>query len=413
MAETLRIDKALTNDDVYKGAIEKYGDFQTLGADDLKWYMVEREATAGVWPAWSPESDDMRNLFMSFGISREDENDWFKAINGVTDYYNAKRMIIGVIDNANFDSYIDGSTLRLNLPIGGSDGAYYTFYGSTFSGNAFDDSNDAYVAAKPYDVSVYGGATCYLYANTSDNADEEGDIAAIAGSYVYPYMGTYDGEQHPNYEYVATGTTRSWVANATKRSLPHLRASHWNHATGTGHDTPLGIAFLELGIFVIFDIVGGLQPIINTDALFLSTGGSIWDIDVSTGSNRVAAFDGATENASADNRKGIHFAGATEKTAIPQSQVSFRSVNKEYKMVYFCHAGTSEFNSTTNHTYNHAKGYFTPSQADSLYVTEIALFGPDSDPHSSRRDPIAYAKLSTPIKKDILETITFKVSLSL
>ncbi len=403
---TLKIEKPLTTDDVFKGETEQFGPIVKVWANDLTWFMISRDSEGP--GSWSDDSDDMRNLFMSFGISREDDNDWFKAINGVTDYYNANRMLIGAINNVNFDSYIDGSTLRLNVPSGLGVNDYYTLYGSTFNGAPYEDSTDSYIGANTYDVDAYGGAFCYLFANT--DAGEDGTINAICGDRVYPYAGTYDGAQHPNYEYV-TGTTNSWIASSSLRTAPHLRASHANHATGEGQDTPVGIAFLEKGLFVIFDMGNGdgLELIKNTPSISGTTN-SIWDED---GTN-YAAYIRTDKNDDNEIRKGVHFAGIGSYTSgVIHSQVEFRSVNKEYKMIYFCHAATTEFNSTTNHTYNHAKGYFTPSQADSIYVTEIALFGPGTSVEARNNKPIAYAKLSEPVKKDILETITFKVSLSL
>ena len=76
-------------------------------------------------------------------------------------------------------------------------------------------------------------------------------------------------------------------------------------------------------------------------------------------------------------------------------------------MIYFCHAGQHEFNSTSNHTYNHARAYYRPEEADSIYVSGIALYADDSDV------PLAYAKLSEPVEKSKLDTLTFKVTLTI
>lgn len=75
-------------------------------------------------------------------------------------------------------------------------------------------------------------------------------------------------------------------------------------------------------------------------------------------------------------------------------------------MIYFCHAGQNEFNSTSNHTYNGRRAYYRPEEATSVWVTEIGLY--------DENDTIlAYAKLSEPVEKNKLETLTFKVELEL
>ena len=414
MAE-LRIDKPLTTDDIFKGVVDTFSDFETYDAEKLQWYMVTRNQIDGSWPAWSDEADDMRNLFKSFGLAREDDNDWFKAIHGVTDYYNATTMMIGVIDQDLVGSYIDGSTLRLNVPMGTGSTDYVTFYGSQFVGAPFNDSNENFIAATKEERSVYGAPICALYPNSAAGGTTpwNGPVPAnsVPTDWSFPYKGTFRGEEHPNEPYV-TGSG-SFIASETKRTTPHLRATHHHHATGIGYDMPFGLAFLDRGIFIIFDYKNGSKFLENQDAIYTGTSAStIWEVD----NGDLAAFSGGTtnKNSTADNRKKIHFAETGDFTAgVVHSQVNFRTITREYKMIYFCHAGTGEFNSTTNHTYNHAKGYFVPSEADSVWVTEVALYGPDSDPHASRREPIAYAKLSEPVEKNRLETLTFKVSLVL
>ncbi len=82
----LRIQKPITN--TFKGVNRSYSSFQTANGDSLRWYMVSRDTED-----WSGVDDDMKNLFKSFGLAREDQNDWFKALGMVQDYYNAKRRI--------------------------------------------------------------------------------------------------------------------------------------------------------------------------------------------------------------------------------------------------------------------------------------------------------------------------------
>ena len=133
------------------------------------------------------------------------------------------------------------------------------------------------------------------------------------------------------------------------------------------------------------------------------TGGTLWTANTAT-------FDAVTmtaatdqTNLNANNRRDIRFTGAA---GIENARVFYRTVTEAYKLVYFCHAGQNEFNSTSNHTYDHRKAFFRPDEADNIYCTEIALY----DEH---HEVMAYAKLSQPVTKNQLETLTFKVELNI
>ena len=110
---------------------------------------------------------------------------------------------------------------------------------------------------------------------------------------------------------------------------------------------------------------------------------------------------GQEEN-TGNNKRFVMFTGTNEQNF----RIMYRPVTIEYKTIYFCHGGQNEFNSTSNHTYNHSKAYYRPLEADSIYVTEVGLFD-DND------QMIAYGKLSEPVEKNKLETITLKVELVL
>jgi len=130
----------------------------------------------------------------------------------------------------------------------------------------------------------------------------------------------------------------------------------------------------------------------------------VWNANVA-GSFVAANTTGGTavQNSNTAHRKQVIFTGTTAST---NASVTFRTIDQSYKMIYFCHCGQNEFNSSSNHTYNHKKAYYRPEEADSLWVTEIALY-------DDNNDVLAYAKLSEPVEKNKLETLTFKVELEL
>lgn len=394
--------KPLTTEDQFKGNSKTYSAFKIAGGSPLtyeastnntylEWFMVERTSTS-----WSDATDDMKNLFHSFGIARQDEDDWFHAFGTLVDYYNAKRMIIASIPDSECGSYLDGSTLKLNVPVTTS-AQYVTLYGSTYGGYTYKNSQGVtYRAAEEYDRTggVYGGAYCYLFGNTvgAGNLNVASD-AILDGE--HPYTGNVDGAANIN------AAATSWDSFVVNAGDPHIAATHRHHGDD-GHDAPMGIAFLEKGIFVVFDSYGRDDLIQNYSGI--STAGTVWVF--ATTPLRAITTTGGTEvqNTNVANRKNIYFTGGTANKTI---SLIYRSVTDEYKMIYFCHAGQNEFNSTTNHTYNHSKAYFKPEESDSIWVTEIALYASDSDL------PLAYAKLSEPVEKTRLDTLTFKVSLNL
>lgn len=391
MAEITRF-KPLTTDDMFKGADKSfsnikyaYGREQDGGDQSLKWFMVERGDAS-----WSDVTvnGDLKNLFMSFGLSREDENDWFKMFN-VFDWHNAKRMVVATIPQSGCGSYIDGSTVQINIPIGSDAGDYVTLYGSTFIGYPDPETG--------YDITIDqsrfvpgGGASCYLF---PDYADIVSNARPSWGS--LPYTGNVDGGSHPN-----SGLS-SWTAANTGNETfhPHLRATSWRRGDD-GRDIPYGIALLEKGIFVIFDTYQREADFVSEYNELFSGGTEIWNLNLS---NFKAYKDESTVNSDSDDRKGIMFGGSI---GIVNAKLSYRTIDRSYKMIYFCHAGQAEFNSTSNHTYNHNKGYFRPEEADSLWVSEIGLYDNDNI-------LLAYAKLSEPVEKNKLETLTFKVELQL
>ena len=379
MADQLLKFKPITSDDVYKGLDKSYGAIQVVSGSDLRWWYVDREDVTT-----STSTDDMKNLFHSFGIAREDQDDWFKVFN-VTDWYNAKRMIIITLPQSGITSMIDGSTLEVNVPSGITSTSFVKLYGSTFE--SFPDPVNDQQIAMEYADSHHGGAYCYLYPNSygaNGFADSLGE---------HPYTGNVNGAVNPN------AGESSWDVD-TANVVPHLSAQHWDDGGDDGHDIPYGVALLDRGIFVIFDMYG--RDDLVGPHLSATT---IWNAQATTVFGAVTYTGGTIEsNVNAvTNYKAVAFTGTAVATT---ANVSYRTVDQAYKMVYFCHAGQNEFNSTSNHTYNQKKAYFRPDESDSLWVTEVGLYD-DND------DLLAYGKLSEPVEKNKLETMTFKVELQL
>lgn len=384
MADNILRFKPLTADDMFKGFDKSFSTVSTANGEDLVWHYVDRSNVA-----WSTSADDMKNLFHSFGIAREDEEDWFKVFN-VVDWYNAKRMVIIEIPQANIQSYIDGATLKVNVPVDTGATDYVTFYGSTFAG--YPDPVNGYQITPDHSEGVYGGAYVYLFANTDSGLAGALPSGTYEAGTHHPYTGTVEGHKNPN----------SGMNNFdpdTASTVSHLAATHWQRGDN-GNDRPYGIAFLDRGLIVIMDFYNRTDFIGNTEL----SGTAVWNVN-STGNFVATTVSGGTmeQNSVTAWRKDIVFTGTNANTS---ASVTYRTIDQSYKMIYFCHCAQNEFNSTSNHTYDHKKGYYRPEEADSLWITEIGLYDDDNE-------MLAYAKLSEPVEKNKLETLTFKVELEL
>lgn len=392
--------KVLEDGDQYKGLVVSYsnaqlayGDGSDSDADQpLTYYYVDRQNSA-----WN--TDDLKNLFMSFGLSKELDSEQRTELNrlygGAIDWYSADRMLIVTVPQSGVSSYIDGSTAILRVPTGTTSGEYVEFYASTFEGQR--DDLTGYDVAYQYVDKVYGGASAGLFVNTFGEGAWAGDAQ---GDGIQPYTGTIDGASHPN----AGISSWSGVNVEGRAFYPHARATHQKRDPDSGLDFEHGVAFLEKGIFVLFD---------DASRTFLSTfldstggtSGEIWTAGTAS-FGAVTATGGTYEpNTNVNNRRAIAFTGSAANV---NSRLYYRTVNEDYKLSYFCHAGQNEFNSTSNHTYNHRKAFFRPEESDDIYVTEIALYDDSGD-----GVPLAYAKLSEPVLKNQLETLTFKVTLDI
>lgn len=376
--------KSLSTQDQFKGldrsfSAQKeaygYGD----GADEnLIWHYISKDNDTF-------NTTDLRNLFMSFGLARQNDSDQDELDRafGFVDWYKANSLMVAQIPQSACSSYIDGSTVKLRVPTGTSSGDYVTFYGATYKG--IRDASSGRDVSVPFEgPSVYGGVYCYLFPNTA-GANSWPD--SIHGE--HPYTGSIDGSSHPN------AGLDSWTdANTENKTFyPHLRATQWTRRPDDGRDVPFGIAFLEQGLFVLFDMPGRTAFVDNSTV----SGNTNWGVP--------ATLTAGTKqtNSNTANRRDMIWTGAA---GITNARLTYRTVTEDYKLVYFCHAGQNEFNSTTNHTYDHRKAFFRPEEADDIYVTEIALY----DDHN---EVLAYAKLSEPVAKNQLETLTFKVELNI
>lgn len=388
--------KTLTDNDQFKGldrsfssAKYAYGDVGEGGDEALTWYLIDR--TTSQW-----NTDNLKHLFMSLGLAREndaDDDDLGKAF-GFTDWYKGTRMLVGAFPASGVSSYIDGSTVVVRVPTGSSSGDYVEFFGSTFQGER-DKATGKDISIGNAGPSVYGGAFCYLFPDTqgpnSINEDQYGE---------HPYTGTVDGARHANANAV------SWTGANTEADTfyPHLRATQWTRNPDDGRDVPYGIFLLEKGLFAIFDMAGRtdfLSPEITGETA--GNVGGIFTADTASFDAVTVTGGTAEPNDNPTNGLAIRFTGTVGQE---NARVFFRTVTEDYKLVYFCHAGQNEFNSTSNHTYDHRKAFFRPDEADDIYVTEIALYDQNSA-------VMAYAKLSEPVAKNKLETLTFKVELNI
>jgi len=380
-------DRFVGLDTDYSSALYAYGDGSGTEDQGLTWYMVDRDVSR-----WN--TDDLKHLFMSFGLSRErdlDENE-INDLFGAIDWYDADIMLIATIPQSGCGTYIDGNTVRLRVPTGTTSGDYVEFFGTSFAGEY--DERTTYEVARPYDYSVYGGVSSYLMPDsTGPNSIGKGSRPTEM-----PYTGTINEVVHPN------AGLSSWTgANVDgKVFFPHLRATHFTRNPDEGNgDVVYGICFLEKGIFVLFDdryAVRDSRGFLTNNVV--SSG--IWAASSASFAARTVS-GGTNEQSNTDNRRAVIFTGSA---AEENARLFYRTVTESYKFVYFCHAGQNEFNTTANHTYDQRKALFRPDEADDIYITEVALV-------DDNNVVMAYGKLSEPVVKNTLETLTLKVEINI
>lgn len=374
--------KKFAIEDIFVGPTTTRGTAKTTLATD--YYTGQSSSWSLVWSLIDRTSslyntDILKNLYHSFGVAREDEELAIESSDGGDSIY-AGKMAIAYIPQSECGSYIEGNTISVRVPTGTGASQYVTFFGSSWQGYA--DPVTGYEVSADFnsDSRIAGSAAVYLFKDA-------------------PFTGNVTGNRaHPN-----SGLS-SWTSANIDSSVnyPHLRATDSSRA-GASADIPEGIALLEKGIICIFDNLSANRTFVTTNMVNVALS-PIWSGQVA--SNWIATtITGATRiaNNNPNNMNKVVFTGVN---ADANSKLYYRPVTISHKTVYFCHAGQKEFNSTSNHTYDHRKAYFRPEEADSVYITEVGLYN-DAD------ELVAYGKLSEPVRKDKLETLTVKVELSI
>jgi hypothetical protein len=174
--------KRLGENDVFNGEDRTYSAIRyAYGGDNLvpaavtettTWYYIDRTGS-------TMNTTDMKNLYHSFGLAREDDDTWLRAFN-VFDRFRAGDMVIAVLPQTGCGEYIQGSTIHFNVPVGTAAGNYVTFYGAAHVGYIDQETN--------YEVSN----------DFNPNRNENGCSAV----WLYrdaPYTGTvHGGRANPN-----------------------------------------------------------------------------------------------------------------------------------------------------------------------------------------------------------------------
>ena len=355
--------KVLTGEDSFAGRVKTYGNTTTKTGGDITFYYVTNPGGTDY------STEDMRGLYHAFGLAGS-TGDWYNSFN-ISDHINAGDMVIGSFANAaDLGSYVQGNTVQITVPTGTSTTDLTKYYGSTWN-SASVDTTDEQLASEFHPVHRdHGSAIAFLFSGdrwTGETKDSSMDPA------------------------VATWTSSS--------SLHHKATLKHNAVDGVG-DIPEGICFLEKGLFCIFDNTNRETTAVSGDM----DNDAIWS-SVTSGFIATTYTGGSEEaNSNTANRDNVVFTGTS---ASGNCIVSYNTVDKDHKLVYFCHARPSEFNSTSNHTYDHQKAFYRPDEADPLYITEVALYNTNMSKHK----PIAYAKLSEPVEKTKFDTLTLKVEI--
>lgn len=304
----------------------------------------------------------LTHYFMSLGVSPNSD-----ILNGLWHPYNhewypqSNYLLVGSIDSSCFDHKMLGNEIRVELPHGPS--GVTTYCGALYANSVYQLGSKSKDEKFSYRA---GGPMCWLFNNA-----------------IIPYSGAVYGGALGN-----TVNANSAYTNWTS----HQYAI--NSLMGTsGFDTAYGFVLPDRGIVCLMNV----DQIISSGMLPLNMGSTYACIKKTSDSATWAV------NTSGTCMTNVTWTGGCNGS---RSTLEFKSSKINMKHTYFCVVSPNEFNFSTNPTWDRVKANSDVADLDDIYITEIALC-------NEAGTVIAYGKTSEPVRKNRLETLTFKVELVL
>jgi hypothetical protein len=371
-------------------------DNKIISGSDLLFTVCNRSSVA----------DNKGNYFVSFNLPTDSTE--LSTGSTVAKYFpelyqlNNDKIVFCSIPPTQYSEYIDGRSITLFVPTGGSNPASVTgikLYSSTYT----SDKPLKYGETSP----LLGDNVCYLFSDsinkpyTGYTADELGVRKNMSANTTWEPDPT-DYTKRPSAvsyrEVLGGGVSALLNQNNTPNGLnSDTRTGSYSITpptnfpdgiAGYNYDVPVGFCYLDMGICVITH-----SAITNNIAWSLGT----------------LANGGTLLNDS--GRTNVYFTG-TQANGDPAAYLEYTDINTSFKTTAVCLAMPTEFWISNNSTWNRASALNNLNSQtgiltiDPIYVTEVGLY-------NQLNELVAVAKMSEYVEKNYINLITFNIDIDM
>jgi hypothetical protein len=350
--------------------------------------------------------DNKGNYFVSFNLPTNSTE--LSTESTVAKYFpelyqlNNDKIVFCSIPPTQYSEYIDGRSITLFVPTGGSNPASVTgieLYSSTYT----SDKPLKYGETSP----LLGDNVCYLFSDsinipyTGYTANELGIRKNMSANTTWE-PDPNDYTKRPSAvsyrEVLGGGVSALLNQNNTPNGLnSDTRIGSYSITpptnfpdgiAGYNYDVPVGFCYLDMGICVITH-----SAITNNVAWSLGT----------------LANGGTLSNDS--GRTDVYFTG-TQANGDPAASLRFTDINTSFKTTAVCLAMPTEFWISNNSTWNRANALNNLNSQtgiltiDPVNVTEVGLY-------NRMNELIAVAKMSEYVEKNYINLITFNIDIDM
>ena len=309
---------------------------------------------------------------------------------------NVDQVIIAPIPPAFYNEFIDGRTIKLNIPQkGGASQANMsavTIVSSTYTGS---------VPLQSESNPLLGDNVVFLFADaintpySGDTVDEIGNIISHSGNntwepnplntFLRPSAVPYSAVKY----YVELSGTSSDQRTNANYSVP-VGSAYPDNRPGYNYDIPVGFMVLDKGIFCI------------TDTTLVSN--FPWTSGFTQSNN--APYTGVDVG----SKTNIYFTGVTASNS-DAAQLIFDDVTTTFQNSAVCIAMPGQFWNSNNPTFprallNSSVNGQNIVNIQPVYVTEIGLY-------NSLSELVAVAKLDRPVEKNYTNVVTFYIDIEM
>lgn len=371
-------------------------DTKIVSGSDLLFTVCNRSAV----------SDNKGNYFVSYNLPTTSSE--LSTSSTLAKYFpelyqlNVDKIVFCSIPPTQYSEYIDGRSITMFVPTGGSNPASVTgvkIYSSTYSSDKPLKYGETNV--------LLGDNVCFLFSDsvnkpyTGFTASEMGIKTSMSANTTWEPDPT-DYTKRPSavsYKEVLGGGLSDLLnqynvpngLNSDTRSGSFSITPPTNFPDGIAgynYDVPVGFCYLDMGICVLTH-----SAITNSIA---------WSLGSLSNGGTLSYDSGRTD---------VYFAG-TQSNGDPAAYVEFTDINTSFKTTAVCLAMPTEFWISNNATWNRNSALNNLNSQtgiltiDPVYVTEVGLY-------NRLNELVAVAKMSEYVEKNYINLITFNIDIDM